>query len=180
MREHLYKAISKSRDIWIFGNLIVEEDKAYINYESPLPPSEEDEEGRFWLRAEEIIPETICEFTGVYDKNKQKIFENDVILTKTYYSHGLGKKKPPPKKVRAYVYLLIDPNRNSHWYIDCYDKLKNYNSARYGEFTGCVVLGNRFDKNIDEILKRPLFYYNPPKRPFNFNIEKVGEKQEDG
>lgn len=71
--------------------------------------------------------------------------------------------------------MLIDPNRNSHWYIDCYDKLKII--IVYGEFTGCSFVGNRFDKNIvDEIFKAQIFYYNPPKRPFNFNIEKVGEK----
>ncbi|PWN62324.1 YopX family protein [Chryseobacterium oncorhynchi] len=37
-----------------------------------------DEEG-FPIRSSIVIPETICQFTGLKDKNKVKIFESDII-----------------------------------------------------------------------------------------------------
>lgn len=37
-----------------------------------------DEEG-FPIRSTIIVPETICQFTGLKDKNKVKIFESDII-----------------------------------------------------------------------------------------------------
>lgn len=36
------------------------------------------------FRLFEIDPETLCEFTGIYDKDGNKIWENDVIVCKQY------------------------------------------------------------------------------------------------
>ena len=30
----------------------------------------------------EVIPETVCQYVGITDKNSKKIFENDVVKTK--------------------------------------------------------------------------------------------------
>lgn len=37
------------------------------------------EHGRIMIKDYEIDPETLCEFTGLYDKNKKEVWEHDII-----------------------------------------------------------------------------------------------------
>lgn len=39
----------------------------------------------------EINPETICQFTGLTDKNGKKIWENDIVTCRTKYGSDIGK-----------------------------------------------------------------------------------------
>lgn len=80
MREIIFKGKRKDNGEWIEGSLITSINRAWIS-------SEKTDSQRLrgisntdaiW-RAIEIIPDTICRFTGRCDKNRKKIWENDII-----------------------------------------------------------------------------------------------------
>lgn len=74
MREILFKAKRKDNGEWVEGYLM---DEDYIN----IPFNELG--GRF-DEPIEIEPDTLCQFTGLTDKNGEKIWENDIVKCKKY------------------------------------------------------------------------------------------------
>ena len=74
MREILFKAKRIDNGEWVEG---------YYQKRYCLSDNEESlifhvDSYKVWEYAE-IIPETLCQFTGLYDKNRKRIWENDVV-----------------------------------------------------------------------------------------------------
>lgn len=69
--EHLYKAKSKDNGEWVYGSYVVDEvnNKHYIH----------DNGSTIMNGFEEVFDNTVCEYVGIDDKNKNKIFENDIV-----------------------------------------------------------------------------------------------------
>lgn len=83
-KDILYKAKRVDNGEWVCGLPI------YKNYIRVFTEHEyEDEDGRkvkySTTKDYQVDPKTMCEFTGLIDKNKNKIFENDIITV--YNSH---------------------------------------------------------------------------------------------
>lgn len=80
MREIIFKGKRKDNGEWIEGSLITSINRAWISSEKTDSQRLRSisNTNAIW-RSIEIIPDTICQFTGLYDKYGNKIWENDII-----------------------------------------------------------------------------------------------------
>ena len=129
MREILFKAKRVDNGEWVVGQ--------YVN---TCYPGNDKETGHFIVvypnEYHEIYTSTICQFTGFYDKNGNRIWDNDIVNTNSnvraqikfgLYSNGFSKRK-----------------HNQGFYMDFMDK--EYYRHELGYWAGkSVVIGNIFD-----------------------------------
>lgn len=80
-----------------------------------------------------IEPETICQFTGLTDKNGKKIWENDIVTCQTKYGADMGKVVFHKGK-----FCVFWDSKRSY--------LKNAHIEAYYDINSrTVVIGNVFD-----------------------------------
>lgn len=90
MREHLYKAKRVNwmelpkKEWWVEGNLLISDDDYYIIPYFGVSCAEKLNnyvcDNLITLHAFEVDKETVCEYTQMTDINKNKIWENDIVL----------------------------------------------------------------------------------------------------
>lgn len=124
MREILFKAKRKDNNEWVYGWLLKTKYDTKRIFIRTFPNKDDDYENYV------VIPETICEYTGLTDKNGVKIFEGDIIENKIG-----GKGIVKFDEYGSFIVDFIDDVFCSNF---CPRIIRDY-----------VVTGNKFDEIVD-------------------------------
>ena len=88
----------------------------------------------------QVIPETICQFIGIIDKNGKKIFEFDIVIKRVLSGHGYD-KTGIVKYINGSFVILEDKDDK---YPSFFNRKEYYND---GHESGYVIC--EFEKLID-------------------------------
>lgn len=152
MREIIFKAKTCNGE-WVEGLLANKGNKWYISNKAGQP------------FAFEVRPDTICQYTGLTDKNGRKIWENDIVRTQEYSDKPYSKTRKTKRHIGVVEY---DIGKGSGFYNEETEKhdryceysaewsvkIKDYGiycCGNWGDFFDCEVIGNVFDN--PELLK---------------------------
>lgn len=119
-------------------------DDAEVKHFTELAIQTRTENGR--LATHPIIPETLCRFTGMLDIDKNKIFENDVLLTQPYTDKACSAQAKSKRHQGVVKYDLSPETNESGWALELTESTGKFRHCNWNEFFEAKILGNIFDK----------------------------------
>lgn len=153
MREILFRGKRVDTGQWLYGHYVCQYGADMIY----LPEGVDREQGFDYYH---IDKETLCEFTGLRDKNGKRIWENDIVITQPFYDRPYSDKRKPKQFFGIVEYKTSTFNGNkfypkqvyqAEWGLKYTEEHGKFVHFSWGDLWGCEVIGNRFDN--PELLK---------------------------
>lgn len=143
MREILFKAKRTDTDTWAEGNLLAFDSRRYIINDAEsiyhCPQCDREEMREMWFA---VIPETVSQFTGLYDKNGVRIWENDIVrYTDLAFNPNIGR----------FENMIFTSAVTYNLDNGCFSPFEPDTFESYIRAENVEVIGNRFDN--PELLK---------------------------
>ena len=110
---------------WRYGNLIIHEDGSMA-----ITEGADKFGGQLWSM--EVIPESVGQWTGMYDKGGKDIYEGDVVVVS---DRGLTAKGVVQKRVDGMYYMHPAKQHGRTWGLD----------PMYNGKTKAIIIGNVID-----------------------------------
>lgn len=101
MREIKYRAIDRHSGEWVYGVPFTSQENNFTDFEAMHVC---DSTG-YW-RIFQVVPDTLCQYTGLKDRNGREIYEGDIL-----YHPMQGKRKvyyPFTERVASYGLRMIE------------------------------------------------------------------------
>lgn len=121
-----FKAKRLDNGEWVEGSLTYSQGTAFIHRK------ESDEDDRCYLTPYEVIPETVCQFTGMMDEDCNEIWEGDIVRD-NYDLLCIDN-----------LYEVVYIEEEGTFAFKSLDKVDNYEP--FVNLFEAYVVGNKFDK----------------------------------
>ena len=141
-REILFKAKRLDNGEWVEGYYLLIKEKVYIILEAETNCMDTENTDLYATEWYEVMPETVCRYIGLTDKNSNKIWENDIV------TEDFGNFKGTVRFGEFEAQVL----KNIGFCIEWKDIYYRQDLAYWAE--KCEVIGNIFD-NPDLLEEKP-------------------------
>lgn len=103
----------------------------------------------------DVDRKTICEYTGLTDKNGNKVFEGDIVRTQAYRTKAYSKSAKEKRFIGVVKYFehkwngtdkrFVNHVFENGYRVEIIGDMENFTHGGWSDFWDCEIIGNIYD-----------------------------------